>query len=662
VVFANKVNGTPLAYDGCPSDWPLKNDGAVHQEGVLKKFHVDSRFVMASALGVAAALGCSTQISVNDPPPSPPGPPGPSTQAQFGGIATQAETAPPPVSGGSLLTLVQSDGTAIAIAGDQEEDSLYVVALGNSPGVLGTLNLQTGDMPGRMVADAEGRVHVVLRGGGGIATIMPTATGASLISRRAVCSAPRGIDYDPSNDSVYVACATGELVSLPAAGGPATLSADLGRDLRDVVVTSSGIFVSRFRIAEVVEVDHSFNLMPNSIEPGSLSTDSAGTPEVAWRMVRESASSVRMIYQVASNSPIDVATPPNVSSYGSNDNDQQPVNGSGGGVVSVESASLDGTSVNAQPLASNPVVDIAVSPYGWEAISITGTVEQESGQQTALAPDGDIAENPDTFVSIADAQTTAVPQVVVQRRGLNPGLIVINTDSGQLTPTMVTVPFKQKQSHVDTGFDIFHVPTGGGIACMNCHPEGGDDSHTWQFQLQDETRARRTQVIRGGVVENTAPYHWDGDMNDMQMLCNEVFTHRMGGGQVSAQQLSVLGHFISSMPRMPVKLGLDATKIAAGKTVFDNSGCQGCHVGYTGTLQQNQNIGKTDSLSSISSKALQVPILVDVADRAPYMHDGCAPTLEDRLTVSACSGFQHGNVSAMSTDDKTNLIEFLQTL
>ena len=126
---------------------------------------------------------------------------------------------------------------------------LYVVDL-NAGRVL-TVALQPGDEPGRLVQDASSRVHVVLRRGGAVVAIDP-ATG-TVKSRRAVCAAPRGIAYEGGTDRLHVACASGELVSLPAGGGAATRTLKLERDLRDVVVRPDGaLLVSTFRKAEVL--------------------------------------------------------------------------------------------------------------------------------------------------------------------------------------------------------------------------------------------------------------------------------------------------------------------------------------------------------------------------------------------------------------------------
>jgi hypothetical protein len=44
----------------------------------------------------------------------------------------------------------------------------------------------------------------------------------------------------------------------------------------------------------------------------------------------------------------------------------------------------------------------------------------------------------------------------------------------------------------DRGLSIFHSPTEGRIACASCHPEAGDDGHTWTFNR----RRVRTPSLR----------------------------------------------------------------------------------------------------------------------------------------------------------------------
>jgi hypothetical protein len=636
----------------------------------LSTLKIASRNALGISVAFAAALGCSTKTTVFDPGQTT-GPSQPESAPAFGGAMNQAVTPPLPISGGTLVTIVRPDGSAIAVASDPDEDTVNVVSLSNPPTLLGTVHLQPGDEPGRLVADAAGRVHVALRRGGAIATIMPTATGVSLVGRQNVCSAPRGLDYDAQTDSVFVACATGELMALPAAGGDATLDVQVDRDLRDVVVDGDKVFVTRFRSAEILTLDRAGAIQSRAIPQIPAETTTSGLPDAAWRAVHaRNHAGMRLIYQLASTAPIDIATPPGVSSYGGqSSNENQPVQGGAGGVVTVASGAFDGTTFSSTQLQTNPVVDLAVSPLGdAETISVVGLVESAGtfgvlDLTRMLAAD---PSSPNAYVAIADARDAANPVLVVQVHGVHPGVAVLSAPSGQPVTSATLegyVELPQTISHVDTGFDVFHMPTPAGIACMNCHPEGGDDGHTWQFQLASGLRARRTQQLRGGIITPSAPYHWDGDMADLQVLCDEVFTHRMGGDQLTRTQTPILARFLNAMPRVPVSASLDPMRVAKGQAIFVDPArkCVSCHAdGGRSTLPVNQDIGKTDMLGQ--SAPLQVPVLVGVADRAPYMHDGCAKTLLDRLDDPKCAGSSHGDVSGLSDDDKQNLVEYLESL
>src|SRR6185369_17236685 len=93
----------------------------------------------------------------------------------------------PPLSGGTLLI---TQGDAFAVLSDPDRDRVFVIsgtALSGGGGNHRAVALNPGDQPGRIVEDAAGRVHVVLRGGGEIAVIDPAA--ATLLERRPVCAA-----------------------------------------------------------------------------------------------------------------------------------------------------------------------------------------------------------------------------------------------------------------------------------------------------------------------------------------------------------------------------------------------------------------------------------------------------------------------------------------
>jgi cytochrome c peroxidase len=60
--------------------------------------------------------------------------------------------------------------------------------------------------------------------------------------------------------------------------------------------------------------------------------------------------------------------------------------------------------------------------------------------------------------------------------------------------------------------------------------------------------------------------------------------------------------------------------------------------------------------------AFQVPSLIGVGSRAPFLHDGRAATLKDRFDPSLGGGDQHGHTSQLADSDVSDLVAFLNTL
>jgi cytochrome c peroxidase len=234
---------------------------------------------------------------------------------------------------------------------------------------------------------------------------------------------------------------------------------------------------------------------------------------------------------------------------------------------------------------------------------------------------------------------TATGDLLVQTR--EPATLVTLTRGGQAI-VLSTV------SREDTGHTIFHSNSGGFIACVSCHAEGGDDSRVWNF---DNLGPRRTPSLLG-TIEGTAPYHWAGEEKDFTLLVHDVFTGRMSGAPLEADQLAVASRWVNSLPAPVAPSPADAATVARGKALFEGqAGCTGCHVGPKHTNNATVDVG--------TGQAFQVPPLVGVAYRAPFLHMGCAQTLHDRFS---CGGTKHGNTSSLSEAQLGDLIAYLETL
>jgi cytochrome c553 len=204
-------------------------------------------------------------------------------------------------------------------------------------------------------------------------------------------------------------------------------------------------------------------------------------------------------------------------------------------------------------------------------------------------------------------------------------------------------------SRCDTGHDIFHTHAGVAIACASCHPEGGDDGHEWILNGEQ----RRTPSLRG-TIAGTAPYHWPGDEADLPVLVNDVYTVRMAGQTLPADQMGALTSWVQAIPPPPAPSWVSASAASAGEALFNSAavGCATCHSGAKFTNNQTLDVG--------TGGAFQVPPLVGVGWRAPLLHNGCAATIADRFGM--CSTPQHGTLTNLSAADLQNLEAFLDTL
>ena len=618
---------------------------------ILRSMKLVRLFAACAALGAAA--GCQSP-GFDDPildaggphPPDLPSPhpldlsfpfkPDAGLQPEFGPTVQQVQP-PPPISGGTLLA--RKDGKVVAA--DPDRDRVYLVDPGSKGGVLATIKLNDGDEPGRAVEDGSGRVHVVLRRGGAVVDL--DAAGM-VLDRRAVCPLPRGIDYDVAKDSLWVACAGGELVVLPAAGGAPSATYHRDRDLRDVVVQGADVYVSRFRGAEILLVDEGTGVLKQrtSLPPVVMFDKSVMEAAVAWRMIPWPSGGVLVVHQRASAGVV----VPMPGGYGGQGNMGGCGNGSVGMAVTRVAAGEEVPATAVLPLFTLPV-DVAVDRNG-TSITVAAPGEYKLVRSQIAQLDGMVASTSSVcagfqFGGMVRGQVTAVTT-------LPTGELAFQTREPATIVTSGRVTELANDSREDTGHAIFHSDSGAGIACASCHPEGGEDGRAWNFA---KIGPRRTQSVRGGVL-GTAPFHWDGDQVDLSALMNEVFSFRMGGPFLTQDRMDALGHFVGAIPAFP-GVAADAQSIARGKALFEDVqvGCTSCHTGALLTNNQTLDVG--------TGKAFQVPSLRGLAWRAPYMHDGCARTLAERF--GACGGGdRHGNTSRLSQAQIADLVAYLETL
>lgn len=607
------------------------------------------RTLLASAV-LAACTHVTTYPEPEPWPPTPPppplpdaGPPPPSGDVVALPDIPALDTRPA-ISGGSLA--ITPDGRVIA--GDPDRASIWVVDPA-ARAVVGRVALEADDEPGRMAVDSEGRVHVVLRRSGGVLTIDPET--ATVIEARAVCRTPRGIAWDAARERLWVACASGELLTLGPSRSPVESVFLVDEDLRDVLVGEDRLYVSRFRSAELLEIDPDTGDVLGRRRPPDQTREilmriepsiAVAVANTAWRIRFDGAGDVVMLHQASVSTPIEVE----MSGYSGDE--------CGGGVVgpALSVFSADGTDVRGGSTVSNAVlaVDVAVD---------------EASERYHVA-----AAATDALFMGFGMGVMAVPTFTVEERclfgeesftgrggfGRSARAVELLPDGRRVTlygdPLRVEVEggvaFEGRPHQIERGFELFHTATPSMTACASCHPEGGEDGHVWDFV---GTGVRRTQTLLGGLLE-TAPFHWSGDQADMSAIMMGGFMQRMGGSS-TPDEARLIGEWLDAQP-MPPALDQDPSAVERGRLYFTDAsvGCAGCHAGEALTDNRSVDVG--------TGGAFQVPSLRGVAWRAPYFHDGCAESLEAVL-LGACEG-AHPNAAALDEAAQADLAAYLRTL
>ncbi len=590
-----------------------------------------------------------------------------------------AETTLPAISGGTLT--ISPSGT-YAVASDPDRDVVYVVQLAERS--VSTVQLERGAEPGRVAFDSAGAAHVILRGTGSVARVDPGLPEA--FTSAEVCDLPRGIAYVQADDSLAVACASGDVVRLAAADHTVRSRNFIDTDLRDVIVNGAGkVLVSRFRTAELLEIKSDGALARRSRpkQRASFRFGPSGEqsvtmlPGTGWRALPTGDGKVIMLHQEAQREVVQVSeggyggfgdcsaiSHPTVSVMGEGTISKQRTFGLAGVALAVDaavspdqrwlavaapSAYLRGgdtvmlySAVSAEPPIENfsdagvpptPGVDAAICSF---SIATAGFDSQITA--VAFAPDGRLITQSREPARI---QTYQVAVQQLDHEGAQPWATLTLVNTIELGGASVR----------DSGHDLFHADVGGGIACASCHAEATDDGHVWNF---DGIGPRRTQNMRGGL-KGTAPFHWDGDMVTFDHLVDNVLTGRMSGFPVEKPFADALISWIDAQPalRLPVR---DAAAAERGKKLFESAtqACTSCHSGKNLTNNGTFDVG--------TGGTFQVPSLHGLGLRAPFMHDGCAKTLRQRFDKACGGGDQHGKTSTMTPAQIDDLTSYLQSL
>lgn len=580
-----------------------------------------------------------------------------------GDTTPQRELISRPTRGGTMV--VSRDETRLFV-GDPDRDTLLVVDL-ETRAIVHRIEFEGGVEPGRIVEAADDRVHVVLRRSGEVATI-DVATG-EVVEIREACVAPQGIAVD-TDDALLVTCTQGVIVRLVADGSRQRMQ--VGFDLGDIVDAGPPVRVASVRIPRVATLDATGKVtqwqVPRSlaarfggefvqVDDGGLAVPlregeqmlrpNSGRRTLATIAVpgddpgTKSRPGWLMLHQLAAERELK----PEPDGYGSEECIAAQM-----AVVSY--GAHDDDLVRSWPLGSmGPAFDLAVTRDGSRAAVVGGV----SGEW-AITFVGDHLEPRTVVSSCSPPQTVTLPgqpisvvfdaheRAWVQLREPST-LLAIDPDTRDVVDE---VELSEVSVH-DVGHDLFHRPTGSMLACVSCHPDGGDDGRVWFFETAGPRRSQSLAVRLAG----SEPLHWRADFEDFTDLALEVRGVRMGGHDLTRDEAEALERWVYGLASVPVSTeDLDLDAVARGDALFQALGCAACHDGPRLTNDETVMLGERGYL--------QVPSLIGVVSRGPWMYDGRSETIEaaieEMLGAGGVSGIE------LTAEQMADVVEYLRSV
>lgn len=225
-----------------------------------------------------------------------------------------------------------------------------------------------------------------------------------------------------------------------------------------------------------------------------------------------------------------------------------------------------------------------------------------------------------------------------------------------------------------------------GEACASCHVIGGGvNSVLGQITHRRDpsrplgpenfTGPREAPALWG--VARTAPYNWVGGNRTLEdQAVSAVTTHfRNEGTAATAERVAALVAYMRTL-KAPVTRHdegrLTQTELAGEEIFVGKGGCIACHGGPDFTDNQLHRIDvpqatiprfpeSDDPGSGGIPGAFNTPGLRDVANTAPYMHNGRFQTLADVVDFYASNPLTGGPLR-LTADERAALVAYLRTL
>ena len=206
--------------------------------------------------------------------------------------------------------------------------------------------------------------------------------------------------------------------------------------------------------------------------------------------------------------------------------------------------------------------------------------------------------------------------------------------------------------------------TDGWYSCHSCHYEGGTNAVTMDTK-NDGSYGTYKMVLSLRNVSHTGPWFWHGWQEDLQAALGKSLRETMQGPAPTDDDVRALAAFLETLtsPGSSHRQADGSLSAAAarGERIFasDAAGCATCHNGPYYTDGQRHDVGLGSQYDVY--EGYNTPSLLDIGNRAGYLHHGRAKSLEELLTDQHSPAKVSGT-RELAADELADLVEYLKSL
>lgn len=243
----------------------------------------------------------------------------------------------------------------------------------------------------------------------------------------------------------------------------------------------------------------------------------------------------------------------------------------------------------------------------------------------------------------------------------------INTQTLAVTDVLPIINLNVSLDYL-LGAQLFHsaadprLSAGNNLSCATCHFDGQTDGRVWQGFPDGP---RNTPLLYN--LLETVPYKWSATWDELADMELKIRWLQAGTGLIDAPtitdphpgmsvDLDLLTQYMTTLQAPPNPYHFPMSVIDRGREVFEEQGCDTCHVGPAGTDLQSYDVGTgSESLLEKRGTAYDTPSLRWLWLSAPYFHDGSARTLREVFELPGA----HQLIFKVQPEDIDALVDYL---